>query len=384
MNKEIRFSEPSALYIHIPFCHSKCPYCDFYSVEYNKKRVDLYWAALFKELDDIIKSVDNKLLRSIYIGGGTPSLICGEKIFILLNKIRNSFNLPPTAEITIEANPFSLNEEKIILYKRSGINRISLGVQSFNNKYLNFLGRNSTRKKNINAIKLLKKYFDNYSIDLIFALPGQSVKDFKKDLEVLTSFNPPHISLYNLEIHEQTPFYDKLNKGEFKLPADKIDAEMYNLAQQFLLKADYNNYEISNFAKSGYRAQHNYLYWNYKRYIGLGPGAAGFNGRIRYKNNADLNKYLKSFSDHLEIEKEINILSKEDMMAEYCFLALRTQAGVSLHRFNLKFKKDFNSIFRDSVDNLKRKSLLEESNQRIYLTAKGKLLANEVFLAFLK
>ena len=384
MNKEIRFTEPSALYIHIPFCVSKCPYCDFYSVEYNKKRVDLYWAALFKELEDLIESVDNKLLRSIYIGGGTPSLISGEKIFELLNKIRAFFNLSPTVEITIEANPSSLNKEKIIFYKRAGINRISLGVQSFNNRFLDFLGRKSSRKKNIEAINLVKKYFENYSIDLIFALPEQSVKDFKKDLEILSFFNPPHISLYNLEIYEQTPFYDKLSKGDFKLPTDKIDAEMYNLAQDKLHKANYNNYEISNFAKSGYRAQHNYLYWRYKSYLALGPGAAGFDGRLRYKNNANLKKYLKSFSDNKKIARSINILSEEDKMAEYCFLALRTKEGLSLHQFYLKFKKDFNHLYRDPVDDLKAKVLIEESNQRIYLTSKGKLLANEVFLAFLK
>ncbi|MCC3145404.1 radical SAM family heme chaperone HemW [Halanaerobium sp. Z-7514] len=384
MSKEIRFNEASALYIHIPFCLSKCPYCDFYSVEYDKKRVDLYWAALFQELESLIKSVDNKLLRSIYIGGGTPSLISGEKIFALLKKIRSSFQLPPTAEITIEANPLSLSEEKIIAYKRAGVNRISLGIQSFNNKFLDFLGRNSSREKNIDSIKLLKKYFSNYSLDLIFALPEQSGEEFKRDLEILSSFNPPHISLYNLEIHEQTPFYQRLEKGEFKLPADKIDAEMYNFAQNFFLKAGYNNYEISNFAKSGYRAQHNYLYWRYNSYLALGPGAAAFNGKIRYKNRADLNKYLKSFLADQKVEREINFLTKEDRMAEYCFLALRTRAGLSLHQFYLNFKEDFNNLYRDSVDKLKNKSLLAESNNRLYLTAKGKLLANEVFLVFLK
>jgi oxygen-independent coproporphyrinogen-3 oxidase len=394
----IEINEPFALYIHIPFCAKKCPYCDFFSVKYSKERVDQFWAALFRELDFLNSFVKVKQIRSIYIGGGTPSLIEGDKILALLNKISNYFKIPPGIEITIEANPSSLSKEKIISYKRIGINRLSVGIQSFNRSFLKILGRQTTPEKNKKILDLITKHFNNYSTDLIFALPGQKISDFKKDLKELLKFEPPHISLYNLEIHENTVFYDKFKSGKLNPINEEIDAEMYEYAAKKLVENDYQHYEISNFAKRGYRAQHNYLYWKYQPYLALGPGAAGFDGKLRYQNINDLETYMDIYSsknnnlekkgfnsnrNNIFLPRELTKLDKAEKMAEYCFLNLRTAEGLSCFEFKKKFAADFYKIYGEKVIILKKKKLLIERNGRIYLSRKGRLLANEVFLEFL-
>lgn len=405
----LNFEIANALYIHIPFCSSKCPYCDFYSIKYTQNRVDHYWAALFMELEELYRKTENKLLQTIYIGGGTPSLIDSDYIYMLIKEIKNKFKLSPTAEITIEVNPTSINKEKLIALKKAGINRLSVGIQSLNDQYLNFLGRKSSRKKNIEVLKLISQYFNNYSADLIFALPDQRLKEFEKDLKELLDFNPPHISLYNLEIHKGTEFYKKYNRGELKLPSEEMDADMYHLAQEVLLSSDYQHYEISNFAKKGYRARHNYIYWLYQPYLALGPGAAGFDGKRRYQNPKDIDQYIEFYNfnkitlkdiykninkdnffyrlENIERKnkslRKINNLNKKEQMAEYSFLALRTGAGLFFHKFYLRFAEDFKSIYKDSLSELKENGLIKEKNNRIYLTGRGKELANEVFIKFL-
>ncbi|SIQ72121.1 radical SAM family heme chaperone HemW [Halanaerobium kushneri] len=404
---DLSFKQANALYIHFPFCSSKCPYCDFYSVKYSKKRVDLYWFALFMELEELSQKVDNNLLQTIYFGGGTPSLVPPFYIKEMIKLIRKRFRVTPTAEITAEVNPASINEEKIVALKRAGINRLSVGIQSFNDHHLSFLGRESSGEKNKKILNLVNNYFNNYSADLIFALPNQTLNELKKDLETLLSFKPPHISLYNLEIHENTPFYKRYNRGELKLPAEELDAEMYEFALEQLTAADYQHYEISNFAQRAYRARHNYIYWLFEPYLALGPGAAAFDGSCRSENIADLNHYLKyynpeklsfkeiiennqlldsvkKFNPNPEIKiRNLNCLSKKEQMAEYSFLALRTSAGIFYHQFYRKFDLEFKLVYKDEIKELKSSKLIKEGNERIYLTEKGKELANEVFLKFL-
>src|SRR6056297_2800198 len=293
---KINFKNANAVYIHLPFCSSKCPYCDFYSIKYTKKRVDQYWAALFMELEELSKKVKNNLIQTIYIGGGTPSLVDPILINELIKKVKSKFKLPPAAEITMEVNPASINEEKIIRLKRAGINRLSVGIQSFNDSHLSFLGRKSNSINSKKTLALIDYYFDNYSADLIFALPDQTLKEFENDLKTMLEFSPPHISLYNLEIHENTPFYQKYNSGELKLPAEELDADMYELALKKLTAAGYQHYEISNFAQRGYRARHNYIYWLYQPYLALGPGAAAFDGNCRSQNITDLKQYIDYYN----------------------------------------------------------------------------------------
>jgi oxygen-independent coproporphyrinogen-3 oxidase len=409
---DLKFKNANALYIHLPFCSSKCPYCDFYSVKYTKQRVDLYWAALFMELKELTQKVNNDLLQTIYLGGGTPSLV--EPFFIgeLIKKIKSSFRVIPAAEITMEINPASITEEKITALKRAGINRLSVGIQSFNDQHLNFLGRRSRGENNKRILTLVDQYFDSYSADLIFALPEQSLEEFESDLAEMLKFNPPHISLYNLEIHENTPFYQLYNQGELKLPTEELDAEMYELALEKLKTAGYQHYEISNFARRGYRARHNYIYWLYQPYLALGPGAAAFDGNCRSQNLADLNLYLSyynpknlTFAEFMDNEggknsklkgrtmknsktkatkiRELNCLSRKEKMAEYSFLALRTAKGLFYHKFHRQFKVDFKSLYKEEIAELKENNLIKEGNERIYLTDRGKEVANKVFLKFL-
>ena len=400
----LNFEIANALYIHIPFCSRKCPYCDFYSIKYTKKRVDQYWAALFMELEEISQKVDNKLLQSIYIGGGTPSLIDPFLLAELIKKIKKSFILSQSAEITIEVNPTSITEEKLIKLKRAGINRLSVGIQSFNDDFLKLLGRESSSQRNKEVLKLINKHFQNYSADLIFALPGQKLADFKNDLEQMLKFKPPHISLYNLEIHENTPFFQKEKQGKLVLPKEEVDSQMYKTARNILDDNDYLHYEISNFAKKGFRARHNYIYWLYQPYLALGPGAAGFDGSRRYQNIRNFDQYLEYYNpdntyyndnnkkqdenykvsskENINI-REIDKLSKKEQMAEYCFLSLRTTQGLFYHKFYQRFKIDIKSIYNNSILELINKGLIKEGNNRIYLTEKGKELANEVFIKFL-
>jgi len=396
LNSEISIDQAFSLYIHFPFCTSKCPYCDFYSVKYEKKRVDQYWAALFKELNELSLCNKKNLLRTIYIGGGTPSLINADKIHELLKRINSLFRVSYGTEITLEANPNSLNKKKIIDFKLAGINRISLGIQSFNDKTLSFLGRKSSRDNNLKILKLINKYFDNYSIDLIFAVPGQSLDDFKEDIRTALEFSTPHISLYNLEIHKNTPLYSQLQAGSFSRVEDNTDAEMYEYSQEKLSNNNYINYEISNYAKKSFRAQHNYIYWKFKPYLALGAGASGFTGDFRYKNSADLDLYLHEYGSDNSFEntknndkkkansfREFSKLSRQDKIAEFSFLALRTAEGLSFFEFKKRFNEDFRNIFADKIEKLKSEKLLIEKNGRIYLSSTGKLLANEVFLEFL-
>lgn len=400
----LNFENANAVYIHIPFCSSKCPYCDFYSIKYTKKRVDHYWAALFVELEELSKKVKNNLIQTIYIGGGTPSLVEPELINELIKKIKIKFKLSPAAEITMEVNPVSIDEEKIVKLKRAGVNRLSVGIQSFDDKHLSFLGRKSNSSNNKKSLALINKYFDNYSADLIFALPDQTLKEFENDLEEMFNFFPSHISLYNLEIHENTPFYQKYNSGELKLPAEELDAEMYELAVQKLNAAGYQHYEISNFSQPGYRARHNYIYWLYQPYLALGPGASGFDGNCRYQNLKDIDQYLKYYNprglSYKEVNespknnklinlvkdkkiREVDCLTTKEKIAEYSFLALRTAKGLFYHKFYKEFGLAFKSIYQAQIRELKENNLIIEGNERIYLTDRGKEVANEVFLKFL-
>ena len=403
----LNFENANALYLHLPFCSSKCPYCDFYSVKYTKKRVDLYWAALFMELEELSQKVNNNLLQTIYLGGGTPSLVDSFYIEKLIKKVKRNFRVIPAAEITMEVNPASINEEKIISLKRAGINRLSVGIQSFNDEHLKFLGRKSSSKNNKKILDLVDNYFDNYSADLIFALPEQSLAEFESDLAEMLDFFPPHISLYNLEIHENTSFYQRYNQGKLKLPSEDLDAEMYEVALEKLTAAGYAHYEISNFALRGYRARHNYIYWLYQPYLALGPGASAFDGKCRSQNIRDLKQYINYYnpqnlnfreliesdiysseaelagSDQKIVIRDLNCMNKKEQMAEYSFLALRTAKGLFYHKFYQQFNLNFKEIYNREIEELKNNNLIKEGNERIYLTSRGKELANEVFLKFL-
>ncbi|RCW82582.1 oxygen-independent coproporphyrinogen-3 oxidase [Halanaerobium sp. DL-01] len=380
---ELSYEKPFGIYIHIPFCANKCRYCDFYSCRYKKSLVEKYFEALFIELENMLSSVQKKLIRSVYFGGGTPSLISSEYIFKILKKIKKNFNYPPNMEITLEANPDSLSQKRLVNYRQVGINRLSLGVQSFDDNILKFLGRKSSSKKNKIKIELVKKYFNNYSLDIIFAVPGQTMDDFCCDLNTAISFSPTHLSLYNLQIEEGTEIYNDLVKGKIKKFDQELDASMYKKAVSLLKDCGYKHYEISNFAKNGYRAIHNYLYWDFTPYLALGPSASGFDGKTRYTNTADLNDYIDMIFKSGFPEREYTVLSLKDLAAEYSFLNLRKKSGLSRLLFKKQFYINFDDLYKEEIKKLMKLELIYEQNGRIFLSERGKLLGNEVFAHFL-
>jgi|AntRauTorckE6833_2_1112554.scaffolds.fasta_scaffold00017_59 oxygen-independent coproporphyrinogen-3 oxidase len=383
MNKFLNYEDEFGLYIHIPFCRKKCSYCDFYSINYKNDNLKEYLKYLIKEIQLYSKVLDNKEVKTIYIGGGTPSLLSSNEIDYLLKQIDKYFDIENDIEITMESNPDSLNEKKVIEYKQAGINRISVGIQSFINEELNILGRVHDSKKAINIIEILQKHISNYNIDLIFALPGQKYDDFKFNVNKVLEYNPSHISLYNLQIEEGTLLYKQYQSGNIIPVSEELDYKMYNYAIEVLENAGYNHYEISNFAKENYKSKHNLVYWNYSPYLGLGPSAHGFNGSNRYYNSSSLKVYIEQLKeDKLPIDSIIN-LTKDELISERMIMGLRLLDGINKNDFENRFNKSIKSIYKDVIFNLKKQDLLAEDGEKIYLTKKGLNLGNKVFLEFL-
>lgn len=386
MNKEFRpesLTEPFGLYIHIPFCTSKCRYCDFYSVKYNSTIFKDFLSSLYKEISIYGKILSVKRVKTIYFGGGTPSLVEPEKLEDIINKLTSSFKIDEKAEITLECNPSSLKKNKIKEYKKIGVNRLSLGIQSFCDQELRLLGRIHTSKEARKVIDWVKDIYSNFNIDLIFAIPGQNMKDWKENLKFALSYNPPHLSLYNLQIEEDTPLQIMVNKGEIKPVDNEIDASMYIYATNKLKEEGYSQYEISNFSHSSFFSRHNMIYWKYEPYIGLGPSAHSFTGQQRFYNYSDVKKYIGMLSlNKLPISNIIN-LTKREKMAEMMFMGLRLLQGVSLTDFRKRFKVELKEVYEEELNKLTEKGLVNINNDKVKLTEKGLLFGNEVFAEFL-
>lgn len=366
------------LYIHIPFCIGKCYYCDFYSIT-DKKYIALYINALCKD----IEKYQNKAFTSIYIGGGSPSLLDTETITKLFNGL-NKLNLLNIEEVTIEANPSQITAEKLACYLKLGINRISVGVQSFNTKILKNIGRIHTGEAAINAVKLAKSAgFENISVDLIYGLPGESILDVTDDIKQAADLNIEHISAYSLMLEENTLLYDLVADKKINLPTDETVEEMYDIVNQELPALGYNRYEVSNYAKNNYECKHNLLYWSDFPYIGLGAAAASFVDNIRYKNNCSVEEYIYKINRNFEV----NIMedrTKNDAIFEYIFLSLRKVIGLKKQDFQNKFNINFEKEFKSEIQELKKLNLLRENEDYIYLTPKGFKVSNMVFEKFIK
>ncbi|MEJ6951126.1 radical SAM family heme chaperone HemW [Natronospora cellulosivora (SeqCode)] len=401
-NLDFNIKLPLAIYLHVPFCEGKCRYCDFYSKNLSENKVERYIKALeieikarariLRETNDLDSKTKFKV-NTIYIGGGTPSLLSSKdikKIFLLL---KENFSLSVSAEITIEANPNSLNREKSEAYKEIGINRISLGVQSFNDEELKFLGRRHNSIEALEKIEVLRKYFSNFNIDLIFAIPGQSKASWKDNLMRAISLNPKHISIYNLQIEEGTSLAQDLEKGKFEKADDSLDAEMYIMAKEILSQNGFTHYEISNFARTAKQSKHNRIYWELKPYLGLGPAAHSFTGKIRYQNYSSISKYyelllenslnIKSNISDLPTITEIKVLDSKELMSEKIFMGLRLLEGISLDDFAENFNISLLTVYKEEIQRLKELSLIKIMNRRLSLTKKGLLHANRVFMEFL-
>ncbi|MBI5203536.1 MAG: radical SAM family heme chaperone HemW [Nitrospirae bacterium] len=363
---------PGFLYIHIPFCIKKCIYCDFLSVTYDESYAKEYVDALCREL--ALKKKSAGVLKTIYIGGGTPSVLPEESFKQLFRSIRNNFEFSSETEITVEANPGTINESKINTLLSVGINRISIGVQSFNDNELKTLGRIHSSDEAVKAIKMIKKAgLNNFSIDLMYGIPGQAMNSWKDTLSRAVGFSPKHISSYELTPEKETPLYGMIDS--IKMPDEELVLEMYSHAIDYLASEGYEHYEISNFALHGFRCIHNMNYWNRGEYIGAGAGAHSFINGVRSKNTGDIKKYIETVNSGTIPEIESMSLTRTDEIKEFIFLGLRKTEGI-----NITKAKEFGLNIPDSCKELIDEGYIEVSGDYLRLTRKGIVISNTVIV----
>ncbi|HGD1403254.1 TPA: radical SAM family heme chaperone HemW [Streptococcus agalactiae] len=371
--------KPTSAYVHIPFCTQICYYCDFSKVFIKNQPVDAYLQALIREF----RSYDITELRTLYIGGGTPTSISAVQLDYLLTELIRDLNLNTLEEFTIEANPGDLTVDKIEVLQKSAVNRVSLGVQTFNDKHLKRIGRSHNEAQIYSTIDALKTAgFQNISIDLIYALPGQTMDDVRSNVAKALSLNIPHLSLYSLILEHHTVFMNKMRRGKLHLPTEDLEAEMFEYIISEMERNGFEHYEISNFTKSGFESRHNLMYWDNVEYYGVGAGASGYLDGIRYRNRGPIQHYLKGVSEgNARLSEEV--LSKNEMMEEELFLGLRKKEGVSIGKFEQKFGTSFEKRYGQIVQELQSDGLLKENNGFIQMTKKGLFLGDTVAEKFI-
>ena len=374
------------LYIHVPFCAQKCNYCDFnsYKIEEKNQKKE-YLISIKKEMELYKEDFKNKEFTSIFLGGGTPSILNSEELTILVNSIYENFNINKDAEITMECNPGTLNKEKLETIKSLGINRLSMGLQVTQNHHLKYIGRIHTYEQfEKNYKDAIDIGINNINVDLMYSLPNQSFDEWKETLDKIIKLNPPHISAYSLILEEGTKFYDMYMNKEFELNDEETDINIYKYTIDTLSKNGYHQYEISNYAKEGYECKHNIVYWKCEKYLGLGPGASGYIENYRYSNICDVEEYNKCLHNNKKPIEEKNTLSKKDEMEEFIFMGLRMNEGINLDRFYEKFGVNFKQKHDNILDKLKNLNLIIEQNNNIMLTQRGKEISNTVFIEFIE
>ncbi|HEN6386294.1 TPA: oxygen-independent coproporphyrinogen III oxidase [Streptococcus agalactiae] len=371
--------KPTSAYVHIPFCTQICYYCDFSKVFIKNQPVDAYLQALIREF----RSYDITELRTLYIGGGTPTSISAVQLDYLLTELIRDLNLNTLEEFTIEANPGDLTVDKIEVLQKSAVNRVSLGVQTFNDKHLKRIGRSHNEAQIYSTIDALKTAgFQNISIDLIYALPGQTMDDVRSNVAKALSLNIPHLSLYSLILEHHTVFMNKMRRGKLHLPTEDLEAEMFEYIISEMERNGFEHYEISNFTKPGFESRHNLMYWDNVEYYGVGAGASGYLYGIRYRNRGPIQHYLKGVSEgNARLSEEV--LSKNEMMEEELFLGLRKKEGVSIGKFEQKFGTSFEKRYGQIVQELQSDGLLKENNGFIQMTKKGLFLGDTVAEKFI-
>lgn len=372
------------LYFHIPFCIQKCLYCDFLSAPAEEGIKQKYMKALLTEtVGSAFRYMDFKV-TTIFIGGGTPSVVPEDMIECLLAAVRENYQVAQDAEVTIEVNPGTVDARKLLGYRHAGVNRLSIGMQSADNKELAALGRIHTWEQSVDTYREARKAgFTNINVDIISSLPGQDISGYRKTLEKVLALEPlpEHISAYSLIVEEGTPFYDSYEKGQLKLPDEDADREMYHETKCILAQKGYDRYEISNYAQKGYKCRHNCGYWQRKDYVGFGIGAASLVGNVRFQNSADLERYL---ANPLECREEIQVLGKQEQMEEFMFLGLRMTEGIDKRKFEHLFGCTLEEIYGDVIRKNTGDGLLQEIyGNRIALTDRGMDLSNYVMAQFL-
>lgn len=382
------------IYVHIPFCKQKCKYCDFKSYAGKEKLIEDYMKCLNYELASVGKAnqIDYKegkdslaIIDTIYIGGGTPSFIDSKYIIEIMNVIKENYILDEQTEVTIEVNPGTVTQQKLQDYINCGINRVSIGLQSVQEKLLKQIGRIHTYQDFETTYKLARKVgFQNINVDLMIGLPNQTLEDVKQSLEKVIELEPEHISVYSLIVEEGTPIYQEIENKILELPEEDIERKMYWCVKETLEKSYYHHYEISNFAKEGLESKHNMNCWNQEEYIGIGAAAHSYTNSVRYSNEDNMEKYIQNYETNHDIDNFIfhEKQTKESKMKEYMMLGLRKIDGVQIQNFKNKFGENPIYLYRKELEKLVNEELLEIDGDKIKLTNKGIDLANLVWEEF--
>ena len=394
------------IYVHIPFCIRKCLYCDFLSDTADISVIKQYIEALKNEIRCCrLGDIDYRgqyMVDTIFFGGGTPSILDGEQIGEIMEALSDRFDISNVSEVTLECNPGTVTREKIKSFKKFGINRLSIGLQSANSDELKILGRIHDPDQFFETFRLAREEgFDNINIDLMSAIPGQTLESYKKTLETVIELRPEHISAYSLIVEEETPYYEVY--GEFgnalqdcgikppagfdawpPLPDEDTEREMYYMTERLLSEAGYHRYEISNYSLDGFECRHNSSYWTGTDYIGLGVGAAGFIDGVRYSNTSDIYSYMKACMKMDDIPaEEYHALSVNERMEEFMFLGLRMMRGISAGEFKIRFGRDIENVYGKQLNKLKNDGLIISEGDNIRLTSRGIDVSNTVFANFL-
>lgn len=379
--------ENIGIYVHIPFCKQKCKYCDFVSFKCAEDIMEDYFDCLIQEITEKSSEIANSdvCIDTIYIGGGTPSIVPAEKIEMVIEAIKKNYKLIQSPEITIEVNPGTVDEEKLQRYYDAGINRISMGLQSTNDKLLKMLGRIHNYKQFEATYNSAREVgFKNINVDLMIGLPMQTISDVSDSLEKIIKKSPEHISVYSLILEENTILYEQIEHGELTLPSEELEREMYWKVKEELEHSGYNHYEISNFSKPGFNSKHNTNCWDQKSYLGFGVAAHSYYDGMRYSNIESLKKYVQNYKNG---ETVYNVVfhekqDKESMMKEFMLLGLRKIGGVRVSEFKKKFTQNPLYVFRNELNKLSSEGLIEVLADEIKLTDKGIDLANQVWMEF--
>lgn len=384
------------LYVHIPFCVKKCNYCDFLSAPASERTYDAYVSRLLAEIGAAGLAYKTDGVTSVFIGGGTPSVLSAAQMRQLLRRLKDSFPVLPDAEITVECNPGTLDAEKLQAYYEAGVNRLSIGLQSADEKELRMLGRIHTFEQFVQNYELARKTgFKNINVDIISAIPSQTVSSYEKTLVKILKMRPEHISAYSLIIEEGTPFFDRYHKAErlrekgrdqYLLPAEETERRMYELTGELLHTHGYMRYEISNYSLPGYECKHNTGYWMRKNYLGTGLGAASLTGSIRFSNTRDLKEYLakdpECTPERLRYP-EYQVLGLREQMEEFMFLGLRMTRGVCARRFTEQFGTKLEDVFGAVISSQTAQGLLEQTGEGYRLTRYGTDVSNYVMAQYL-
>lgn len=392
------------LYVHIPFCVKKCAYCDFLSAPAGEDERSAYVEALVREIRCMREMYGQYRVSTVFVGGGTPSVLDGDDTARIFTALRDSFIFEKDAEVTMEVNPGTVTRDKLASWRTSGVSRLSIGLQSADDRELKLLGRIHTFREFSETYSLARKAgFGNINVDLISAIPGQTEEGWEKTLRTVAELEPEHISAYSLIIEEGTPFfehYGESSKGAGKddaalwppLPDEDEDRAIYEATAVLLGEYGYHRYEISNYAREGYECRHNLGYWERKEYLGLGLGASSLIRECRFRNTPDLKKYLNVFSGQEKASPEAvcekaredrECLTREEQMAEFMFLGLREMRGVARSRFLSCFGVEMDRVYGPQIRKLKQEGLLEEKDGMVYLTPRGIDISNYVFCEFI-